>query len=164
MDLPLSHLFQVREAYRVTTADPDAIFDTVVDVTATAATTATIVQQKPITADDECPICCESMEGETNDANNILFCSTSCGNNMHATCFNKWRRAKVLTAESVTCPFCRIEWKTAKIDEPVPTNAVYTTTGYLNLAAHSTTLINNADDDRRYYYNYPRYYSNYKRR
>jgi hypothetical protein len=161
MDLFMSHLFHVREAYRVATGDPDAIFDTVVDVTTTAAK---IVQQKPITADDECPICFESMEGETNDANNILFCSTSCGNSMHTTCFNKWRRAKVLTADSVTCPFCRIEWKTATIDDSALTNAVYTTTGYLNLSAHSTTLTNNADDDRRFYYSYPRYYFNYQRR
>jgi hypothetical protein len=137
--------------------------DATTAVTATT-TTAKIVQQKPIIADDECPVCFESMEGETNDANNILFCSTSCGNNMHATCFNKWRRAKVLTADSVTCPFYRIEWKTATIDDPVPTNAVYTTAGYLNLSAHSTTLTNNADDGRRFYYSYPRYYFNYQRR
>ena len=131
---------------------------------AKATTTATTVQQKPITADDECPICFESMEDETNDANNIIFCTTSCGNNIHATCFNKWRRAKVLTAEPVTCPFCRIEWKTTTTDEPAPTDVVYTTTGYLNLAAHSTTVTNNIDDNAWYHYSYPRYYSNYRRR
>jgi hypothetical protein len=166
MNLSLSHLFQVREAYRVTTGDTDTISDSAVDATATVAEviTTTIVQQKPITADDDCPICFESMEDETNDAKDIIFCSTSCGNSMHETCFNKWRRAKVLTAEPVTCPFCRIEWKTATINDPAPTDAVYTTTGYLNLAAHSTTVINNADNDRSFYYSYPRYYSNYQRR
>lgn len=127
-------------------------------------TTATAVPQKPIIEDDECPICCESMDGETNDPNNILFCSTSCGNNMYVICFNQWRRAKTLTAEPVTCPFCRIEWKTATVDEPAATNAVYTTTGYLNLAAHSTTLTNNPVDDRAFYDHYPRYYFNYRRR
>jgi hypothetical protein len=156
----LSYLFQVREAYRVTTGDPDAIVDTTVDATeaATATTTATIVKQQPITADDDCPICFESMEGEKNDANNILFCSTSCGNNMHTTCFNKWRRAKVLTGESVTCPFCRIEWEKETVDNSAPANAVYTNTGYLNLAAHSTTVTNNGSGDRGFYY------FNYRRR
>ncbi|CAF2787458.1 unnamed protein product [Rotaria sp. Silwood2] len=71
---------EVREAYRVTTGDPDTIFDTVVDVTPTMATTttATMVQQKPITADDDCPICFESMEDETNDANNEFDRSITC--------------------------------------------------------------------------------------
>ncbi|CAF3786003.1 unnamed protein product [Rotaria sp. Silwood1] len=156
---------EVREAYRVATGDPDAIVDTVTDTTVTSkGTTATMVQQKPITADDECPICFETMEDEANDANKIFFCSTSCGNNMHMTCFNKWRRAKVLTGESVTCPFCRIEWKTETIDNPAPTNAMYTTTGYLNLAAHATTVTNDFYDNRWYYYRYRRYYSNYSRR
>ncbi|CAF3499923.1 unnamed protein product [Rotaria sp. Silwood1] len=162
MDPQLSRLFQVREAYRATTGDQDTIVDTVVDATPT--TTATTVQQKPITADDDCPICFESMEGETNDANSILFCSTSCGNNMHVTCFNKWRQAKALTGESVTCPFCRIEWKIAAVNDPALTNSAYTTTGYLNLAAHSTTLTNNPVYDRPAYYSYPHYYFNYQRR
>ena len=160
----MSHLFQVREAYQVTTGDPDTVVDTVMNTTATvtATTTATLVQQKPITTEEDCPICFESMDGEANDTNNILFCSTSCGNSMHMACFNKWRRAKVLTAELVTCPFCRIEWKTATIDDPTPANAVYTATGYLNLAAHATNFTNNVDDDRRFYYSYPRYHSNYQ--
>ena len=160
IDLPLIDLFQVREAYRVTTGDPDAVFDTTIDPPATA----TLVQQKPITADDDCPICFESMEGEANDPNNVLFCSTSCGNSMHVTCFNKWRRAKVLTADSVTCPFCRIEWITAGIDGPTLTNAVYTNTGYLNLAAHSKNVTNSTDNDRTFYYSRSRYQFNYPRR
>jgi len=68
-----------------------------------------------------------------NDKNNILFCSTSCGNNMHKNCFDKWRQAKLSMNESVTCPFCRIEWK--NIIEKTNNNSK----DYLNLAAYSTT-------------------------
>jgi len=71
-----------------------------------------------------------------NEKSNILFCSTSCGNNMHKICFDKWRQAKLSMSEPVTCPFCRVEWKTTK-DK---TNHHHSNSrGYLNLAAYSTT-------------------------
>ncbi|CAF3762064.1 unnamed protein product [Adineta steineri] len=107
----------IREAYYAKTGDPDVIL------------TSTNVTQKIIAADDECPICFESM---INDENNIIFCSTSCGNNMHKNCFEKWRQAKSSINELVTCPLCRIEWKTV-IEKNIDPK------GYLNLAAYSTT-------------------------
>jgi hypothetical protein len=69
-----------------------------------------------------------------NEKDNILFCSTSCGNNIHKNCFEKWRQAKLSMCEPVSCPFCRIEWKT--INEK---NSNNNSNGYLNLAAYSTT-------------------------
>lgn len=89
-----------------------------------------------ITDDDECPICYEKM---INEQTNILFCSTSCGNNMHKNCFDKWRQAKLSMNETVTCPFCRIEWKNSIEKIRKQSN------DYLNLAAYSTT--NDYDDD-----------------
>ncbi len=108
---------QILEAYRAKTGDPNVILK------------STNIEQKPITNDDECPICFESM---INDQTNVLFCSTSCGNNMHKNCFEKWRQAKLSMGEVVTCPFCRIEWKRAIERQNNPK-------GYLNLAAYSTT-------------------------
>ena len=90
-----------------------------------------IIEQKPITNDDECPICYEKL---LNEPNNIFFCSTSCGNNLHKNCFDKWRRAKLSLNEPVTCPFCRVHWK----DLHENNNEVSTNTAYLNLAAYST--------------------------
>ena len=52
---------------------------------------------------------------------------------MHQICFEKWRRAKLSINEPVTCPFCRIQWKTNKA------KSSHTSQGYLNLAAYSTT-------------------------
>jgi len=114
----------IREAYHAKTGDPDVIL------------TAKNVEQKPITNDDECPICYESM---LNEKDNIIFCSTSCGNNIHKNCFEKWRQAKLSMSESVTCPFCRIEWKT------VIEKTKHNSNAYLNLAAYSTT--NDYDDE-----------------
>lgn len=91
-----------------------------------------LVEQKPISADDECPICFESM---MNDPQTILFCSRSCGNNMHRICLEKWQSAKQNIGERVTCPFCRAEWK---VMEENPD-------GYRNLAAYATT--DDYDDD-----------------
>lgn len=112
----------IRQAYRVKTGDPNVILPT------------KIIEQKSITDDDECPICYEKLLDEQN---NILFCSTSCGNNLHKNCFEKWRRAKASLNESITCPFCRVQWK--NVDD------IRTNTAYLNLAAYSTT--NDYDDD-----------------
>jgi hypothetical protein len=68
-----------------------------------------------------------------NEKTNILFCSTSCGNNIHKNCFDKWCQAKLSMNELVTCPFCRVEWKI--VNENMNKNSK----GYLNLAAYSTT-------------------------
>lgn len=68
-----------------------------------------------------------------NEKDNILFCATSCGNNMHKNCFDKWRQAKLSMSESVTCPFCRVEWKNRSERKTNESN------DYLNLAAYSTT-------------------------
>lgn len=120
----------ILDAFRARTDNPDVMVTTKVRTT---------IEQKPIHDDDECPICFESMINETK---NILFCSTSCGNNIHKNCFDKWRQAKLSMNESVTCPFCRIEWKT--IEEKTHQNHPQ---GYLNLAAYSTTNEYDEDDD-----------------
>ncbi|CAF1940175.1 unnamed protein product [Rotaria magnacalcarata] len=116
----------IREAYHAKTGDPDVIIN------------PKTIQQKTITNEDECPICYESM---INDKNNVIFCSKSCGNNMHKNCFEQWRQAKVSMRESVTCPFCRVEWKAdTKTSNTNPSS-------YLNLAAYSTTHEYDEDED-----------------
>lgn len=79
-----------------------------------------------------------------NDKDNIIFCSQSCGNNMHKNCFEQWRQAKSSMGQSVTCPFCRVEWKTV-------TNTNNTQNDYINLAAYSTTNEYDEDDDDDHY-------------
>ncbi|CAF1264951.1 unnamed protein product [Adineta ricciae] len=149
---------EVRKAYQVTTGDSNTILDTVADATVPE----TVVKQKTITADDDCPICCESMEDKAGDPANILFCSTSCGNNMHNNCFNQWRRMKTLMREPVTCPFCRIEWKITTDNTSSGPNVSYTADGFLNLAAHSTTTVRRSSPPP-YSFNYRRYRRYYRR-
>jgi hypothetical protein len=129
-------LLQIREAYHAKTSDTNVILN------------PTTIQQKAVTTDDECPICFESL---IDDKTNIIFCSTSCGNNIHKTCFEKWRQAKLSMNESVTCPFCRIEWKKKKESKKESTD-------YLNLAAYSTTDDYEEEIDHRMSYNYFNYW------
>lgn len=73
---------------------------------------------------------------------NVIFCSTSCGNNIHKDCFEQWRKAKVSMSEAVSCPLCRVQWKKA-VTSDTPSNS----NGYLNLAAYATTHNYDEDDD-----------------
>jgi len=86
-----------------------------------------------------------------NEKNNILFCSTSCGNNIHKNCFDKWRQAKLSMNESVTCPFCRVEWKNVTENNNNNSNQ---STGYLNLAAYSTTNDYDEEEDDDLFFDY----------
>lgn len=118
------------------------------------------VQQKTVTDDDDCPICCESL---IVDKSNILFCSISCGNNMHKHCFNKWQQAKVTMNERVTCPFCRVVWKST-VEQPPSSSH-----GYLNLAAYSMNDDyshpdegDDDDDEDDHYYHYRRRFNYFR--
>jgi hypothetical protein len=59
-------------------------------------------KRKPITGMD-CPICLESMD-EAKE--NIIYCSKTCGNNMHTTCVERWSRH----SGKWSCPLCRSDW------------------------------------------------------
>ncbi|KAL9097243.1 MAG: hypothetical protein Q9165_000670 [Trypethelium subeluteriae] len=69
--------------------------------------------RKPI--EDDCPICCCPFETEGDDADDIVWCKASCGNNIHKTCFEQWAATKKVanygSAAQVTCPFCRSPWQ-----------------------------------------------------
>jgi hypothetical protein len=40
-----------------------------------------------------------------------VWCKSSCGNNMHKQCFDKWAAAKRGNGQPVTCVYCRAVWK-----------------------------------------------------
>ncbi|KAJ3362593.1 E3 ubiquitin-protein ligase Zswim2 [Allomyces javanicus] len=67
------------------------------------------VPQRPVTEDDVCPICQESMfESEIP----LCFCRQSCGNNIHVPCMKLVadHQAKALGQTTVTCPLCRADF------------------------------------------------------
>lgn len=68
------------------------------------------------------PICYEEMK----ESEDIIWCKSSCGNNMHKKCFEMWKTSK--KGGPVTCVYCRAEW-----DEE-NTKSVGHKESYVNLA------------------------------
>jgi len=59
-------------------------------------------RRKPARADDECPICYEPLGNEM-----LVWCESTCGNNMHDSCMTKWMSQ---AHGSAKCPLCRAVW------------------------------------------------------
>lgn len=89
--------------------------------------------RKPI--EGECPICVVDFEPDGGEK--ILYCKGSCGNNIHAECFNMWKATK--PAGRVTCPFCRAPWQEDEGDlkglAGVGADALKNNEGYVNVAS-----------------------------
>ncbi|KAJ5113493.1 hypothetical protein N7456_002027 [Penicillium angulare] len=87
-------------------------------------------KRKPIEGD--CPICFMELKAEEK----IVWCQSSCGNNVHKDCFDKWAIQSRLTS-GIRCVYCRAEW--AKKDEnnveALRKRAVIVSGGYRNVAA-----------------------------
>ena len=66
------------------------------------------VQRKPFDGED-CLICYEQMSESSGEK--LVYCHLQCGNNMHASCLEKWfiyQKDKFVTP---SCPYCRVEWE-----------------------------------------------------
>jgi len=57
--------------------------------------------RKPI--EGECPICYDELE----DKEHTVYCRSSCGNNVHSECMQKWN---AISRGKPTCPYCRAKW------------------------------------------------------
>ncbi|OKL59115.1 hypothetical protein UA08_05745 [Talaromyces atroroseus] len=88
-------------------------------------------KRKPI--DGECAICYMEFQPETEK---IIWCETSCGNNIHKACFDQWAASS--RENGVRCVYCRAEWPTTNprdLDmKSLMGNAEYSEDGYLNVA------------------------------
>lgn len=62
-------------------------------------------KRKPI--EGECPICYDELDPKNDE---IVYCKTSCGNNVHKTCMQSW--IQVAARGKATCPYCRAAWNT----------------------------------------------------
>lgn len=40
----------------------------------------------------------------------LVWCKSSCGNNMHKVCFDQWAKSKRNQGQQVTCVYCRAVW------------------------------------------------------
>lgn len=87
--------------------------------------------RKPI--EGECPICYDDLE-PAKDA--IVYCTASCGNNVHKDCMQKWIS---MTRGKATCPYCRATWAAedgfeSKLGEVDTKGLERNADGYLNVA------------------------------
>ena len=62
-------------------------------------------KRKPV--EDDCPICCMEFEP---DHEEIVYCQSACGNNVHKECFDQWASSRQKDGSDITCPFCRSRW------------------------------------------------------
>ncbi|KAL2816104.1 hypothetical protein BJX63DRAFT_388270 [Aspergillus granulosus] len=92
-------------------------------------------KRKPVEGD--CPIC--FMEFEPSKES-IIWCRAACGNNVHATCFQKW--AATQNSQGVRCVYCRTPWQVedangrVEIDlEQLRTQGQIGVDGYINVAS-----------------------------
>ncbi|CBX92206.1 hypothetical protein IAQ61_000384 [Plenodomus lingam] len=86
--------------------------------------------RKPI--EGECPICYDELE----DKDHTVYCKSSCGNNVHKDCMQKWIAISMGTA---TCPYCRAKWPQetgleGKLGEIDTTGLEVNEDGYVNVA------------------------------
>ncbi|KAL3459268.1 hypothetical protein BJX64DRAFT_279311 [Aspergillus heterothallicus] len=92
-------------------------------------------KRKPVEGD--CPIC--FMEFEPDKKESIIWCRAACGNNVHATCFQKW--AATQNSSGVRCVYCRSPWQVQDADgkvevdlEQLRTQGQIGEDGYINVA------------------------------
>jgi hypothetical protein len=67
------------------------------------------VERKEIETEDDCPICYEQFSDTQGES--LVWCQSSCGNNLHESCFLKWVAEASRKRTAVTCVYCRAEWR-----------------------------------------------------
>jgi len=85
------------------------------------------VARKPIGG--HCPVCYEEMQ----QRQNVVWCRFSCGNNVHAECFQEWSKSKQAERSTVTCVLCRASWPQS--DGRAPRSLPLGEEGYVNLGS-----------------------------
>jgi len=64
------------------------------------------VERREVGEDEVCPICYDTMD----PAQEITYCKSGCGNNVHTKCMKMWADNRIANGEEVTCPMCRTGW------------------------------------------------------
>lgn len=88
--------------------------------------------RKPIEGD--CPICFMEFNPQSEE---IIYCRTSCGNNVHKNCFEQWAATTANNANGIRCVYCRAPWpeKTKKVDiRAALERSTVSHEGYINVA------------------------------
>ena len=84
--------------------------------------------RKPI--EGECPICYTEFKSSKEQ---IVYCRSACGNNVHKACMQTWAAAR---SGNTTCPICRSTWTAMDISAgKIDLDKAETSEGYKNVAA-----------------------------
>jgi hypothetical protein len=84
-------------------------------------------------ADGECPICCDELVSK-GTKEELVYCKSGCGNNLHKSCFKQWAATK--RGQSVTCPYCRQIWEGDGQDlDSLLQSGLVDSEGYQNVAS-----------------------------
>ncbi|KAL9115438.1 MAG: hypothetical protein Q9227_000759 [Pyrenula ochraceoflavens] len=95
--------------------------------TETASSNDSSGNRKPI--EGECPICYMDFDPDNNE---LVWCKAACGNNMHKSCFDQWKRT---SSGGVKCVYCRTPWQTDAGDvSDVIKSGQMNAEGYVNVA------------------------------
>lgn len=79
--------------------------------------------RKPVKPDDDCPICYEPLANEM-----LVWCKSTCGNNMHNSCMTRWMSQ---AHGSAKCPLCRAVWISHERTDGRRTDGQYTNLSHL---------------------------------
>jgi hypothetical protein len=82
-----------------------------------------------------CPICYDEM----NEKEDLVWCETQCGRNVHRNCFEQWANQKQSCQETVTCVYCRAKWPIHK-RQSQNSSGVTIREGYLNLGDYQPDI------------------------
>lgn len=81
----------------------------------------------------DCPICYTPLE----EAEAIVYCRATCGQNIHKECFDMWAKTKNQSGRGgITCPMCRSEWQVDEEEmlKDIKNKGVVNADGYVNVA------------------------------
>lgn len=72
------------------------------------------VAARAVQAGEECPICYDALDADSNGAEAIVHCARGCGKPVHADCMQRYKRS-VQTGD-LRCVLCRAPWGLAAKD------------------------------------------------
>ncbi|KAF8269321.1 hypothetical protein EI94DRAFT_1574532 [Lactarius quietus] len=115
----------------------DTVRNAYASATGKLPTSASATKRRIPGPEDSCPICYESMHGESEGR--LTFCE-ECGNALHSECFEQWRRSRRVAESELTCVWCRA--KCSKRESGAsPASEGYVNLGRVLASATSATRV-----------------------
>lgn len=62
--------------------------------------------------DGDCPVCVLEFE----DGEDLVWCKAACGQNVHADCFDQYKKSQASSYSPLRCVYCRSDWVEDMVD------------------------------------------------